>query len=391
MYNQNQQYQQQQQQTGNYQNNNGGQQNYNQNQGQQQYNNAPQPNGGQQYQNNNQNQQYNNAPQNQAPQNNAPAPQAAQQNGNSVLVQGRLVWLSGRSPFEGKLKTDDNGKPIIDEKTGEQVIEYGFGLSVPKMDPRTGQQSAQFKEIMDAIYKEAYTLYPNGQLPNDFALKFKDGDGVDHKGIPFGEREGYKGCNVIACTTRIPIKFFIFSGGNNTLVNDGIKCGDYVNVQLNIKAHPAKGRGKPGLYMNPSAVQLIQAGKEIINTPSGDQMFGMNAPSYNGTIVPHVQAPMPNMNQAPQNNNSGQQHYNNNQNQQYSNAPQPNNGGQQYSNNGQAPAPHYDVLPNNGQQQNQGQQQYQNNNQNQQYNNAPQPNQGQQQYANNGQMPMPNR
>lgn len=221
-----------------------------------------------------------------------------QTNGNNLVVQGRIVWTLGQSLFEGKNKTDFNtGVPIMGDD-GQPIKEYGFGLAIPKLDVRTGQPSADFQKVWQLMHQEAFTLYPSGHIPAEFAMKYKDGDAVDHNGKPFADREGYKGHIVLACTTQIGIKFFRFEGGNNILVNDGIKCGDYVNVQLNIKAHPAKGRGKAGLYLNPSAVQLIQAGKEIINTPSGDQLFGTAAPAYAGQVEAPTAAPMPNI--APQ-------------------------------------------------------------------------------------------
>ncbi len=217
-----------------------------------------------------------------------------QSNGNNLLLQGRIVWTSGSSLFAGSQKKDYNTNAPIVGDDGQPVVEYGFGLAIPKVDPRNGQHTAEFTKIWQTLHQEAFTLYPSGQIPKDFAMKFKDGDSdVDDKGIPYSKREGYAGHIVLSCTTRIPIKFFIFQGGNNILVNDGIKNGDYVNVQLNIKAHPAKGRGKAGLYVNPSAVQLIQPGKEIINTPSGDQMFGMQAPVYNGVAEAYVAPQMP--------------------------------------------------------------------------------------------------
>ena len=221
------------------------------------------------------------------------------------MVQGRIVWTLGQSVFEGKKLTDFNtGAPILDEN-GESIVEFGFGLAVPKVDPSTGQFTQQFTALWNAIHSEALTLYPNGQVPKDFAYKFKDGDtDLDDKGVPYSKREGYAGHLVLACTTRIAPKFFKWEGGNNILVASGIKCGDYVNVQLNLKAHPPKGRGKPGLYTNPSAVQLIQPGKEIINQPSGDQLFGMQAPVYQGAVeapaAPTMPQYQPQVPQAPQ-------------------------------------------------------------------------------------------
>jgi hypothetical protein len=195
-------------------------------------------------------------------------------NGKNVMVQGRIVWVSG-DLWKGKGVVDDRTKqPKIDQKTGLQIIQYGFGLAVPKTSLNNNPE-----EIWAALHMEAAAIYPSG-LPPDFAKKFKDGDtDVDQNGVPFNQREGYPGHMVFACTTQIPIKFFKFENGANIQVSEGIKCGDYVNVQLGVKAHGKVGQGKPGMYLNPMAVQLIGYGKEIINSPSGDQIFGLQQPA----------------------------------------------------------------------------------------------------------------
>lgn len=261
--------------------------------------------------------------------------------GRHVMVQGRIVWTSG-DLFQGRLKLDQNTRqPKLNAK-GEQMIEYGFGLAVPK-SVLNQMAEGQPGHIWAVIHEETRKIYPSGQIPPGFAYKYKDGDGIDDKGVPFSNREGYPGCLVFACTTSIPIKYFRFEGGNNIIVPDGIKCGDYVNVQLSVKAHGAIGTGKPGLYLNPNAVQLIGYGEAIINQPSGDQIFGFAQPPLPpgasatpvaptaGFLVP-AQAPMaPPMPQGyPQ--PQAQPAY----------APQP----QGYPQQQQAPAqPHYGVLP----------------------------------------------
>lgn len=269
----------------------------------------------------------------------------ATNNGTSLMVQGRLVWTVGKTLFEGEVKKDQNTKQIVYGEDGQPVMNYGFGLAIPKIDPRTGQHTEIFKQVWEVMHKEAFTLYPSGQLPPGFAMKYKDGDGIDHNGQPFANREGHAGHIILACTTQIPFKTFVWENGNNVVVNTGIKCGDYVNVQLNIKAHPAKGQGKAGLYLNPSAVQLIQPGKEIINTPSGDQIFGMTAPQYSaGPVEAHTAPTMPQMGQpAPTMTPPPGQNYSVPQ-----NSPQQ----QQYNNIAAAPSapapqaqPHYGVLP----------------------------------------------
>jgi hypothetical protein len=195
--------------------------------------------------------------------------------GQSVMVQGRIVWTSG-DLFKGKPKLDHNTRqPKIDQKTGQPIQEYGFGIAVPKEELTEGKSGFA---LWSAIHTEAYQIYPSRQLPPAFAWKYKDGDGVDHNGASFAQREGYAGHLIFACTSQMPIKFFRWENGY-VQVNDGIKCGDYVQVQLQVKAHGAVGQGKPGLYLNPLAVLFLGYGKEIINTPSAEQMFGNQAPS----------------------------------------------------------------------------------------------------------------
>jgi hypothetical protein len=209
--------------------------------------------------------------------------------GRTCMVTGRIVWTSG-DLFKGRTKVDFNTKqPKLHAVTGEQMKEYGFGLAVPKtvlQEVGPGQEG----EVWTALHEEAYTLYPSRQIPPGFAMKFKDGDTVNKEGKPYPVE--HKGCIVLACTMSIPIKFFTFENGNHIMVNEGINAGDYVRVQLSIKAHGAVGQGNPGLYLNPNAVQLVQKGEAIINTPSGEQIFGSQAPALSQHIVPVLpQAP----------------------------------------------------------------------------------------------------
>jgi hypothetical protein len=205
------------------------------------------------------------------------------------MVQGRIVWTAG-DLFKGKVKTIFGTQTPKTGPTGEVQMDYGFGLAVQiasLSDPVLGA-------VWQAMHEEAYTLYPNRAIPPSFAMKYKNGDSdVDETGRPYALREGYPGHIVLACTTSLPIKFFRFENGQNILINEGIKCGDYVNVQLTVKAHPAIGAGKAGLYLNPNAVQFLGYGKEIVNTPSGDQIFGTALPPMpaGASAIPLAPAP----------------------------------------------------------------------------------------------------
>lgn len=214
----------------------------------------------------------------------------------TCMVEGRIVWIIGTNGnlFAGRQKTDQQTKQIRRSPTGEVMMEYGFGLAVMKSSlQHTG--AGQPGEIWAAIHAEAMTLYPGGVIPSSFAMKYKDGDTVDDKGQPFNLREGYAGHLVFACTTSLPIKYFKWENGGNVMVNEGIKCGDYVRVQLQIKAHPANGQSKAGLYLNPNMVQFLGYGKEIVNTPNGDAVFGNQAPAMpqGASAMPLAPGPMP--------------------------------------------------------------------------------------------------
>lgn len=195
-----------------------------------------------------------------------------QSQGKTLLISGRIVWKSG-DLFKGQPQTDFNTKLPKLDSTGKQKVQYGFGLAVAKTDP-------ELQGLMQVMQSEAMQIYPNGHIPPSFAFKYKDGDGIDDKGIPFNKRDGYMNHMVFALTTNLPIKFFKYENGNNVQVNEGIKCGDYVRVQVNIKAHGAIGQGKPGMYLNPMAVQLIGYGAEIVSTGvDADSIFGNVAPA----------------------------------------------------------------------------------------------------------------
>lgn len=221
--------------------------------------------------------------------------------GRSVMVQGRIVWAINNDLFKGGVKKDFHTKQPKIDQNGQQVMEYGFGLAVPKMNPDGQTQSQQYLNIWNELHQEAYTIYPDGQLPQGFSLKNIDGDtAVDKDGQPYNKREGYAGHLVFTCTTQMPIKFcrveYVMEGGEQkpvyVQINEGIKVGDYVYVQLNIRAHAG---ANPGVYLNPNFVQLIQPGKEIVKTASPEQVFGA-APvtQYDGAVVaPTTAAPFP--------------------------------------------------------------------------------------------------
>jgi hypothetical protein len=213
--------------------------------------------------------------------------------GQNVLVQGRVIWLCGATIFTGAQKKNQQTRQPIIGTDGQPIVEYGFGLAVPKNDFQPNQQA---NALWVAMQQEAMKIFPNG-VPPQFAWKWKDGDSADQNGVPYSQRVGHGGCLVLALTTRMPIKFYIWNETKqqNEVVDQGIKCGDYLQVQVNVKAHPSVNQGKPGLYLNPYSARVIGYGPEIVHTPNGDAIFGIGAPPTMGSPTPigTVSTPFP--------------------------------------------------------------------------------------------------
>jgi len=202
----------------------------------------------------------------------------SQENSKNVMVQGRIVWVVG-DLFKGDVATIYGTKTPKLNKLGQGFREYGFGLAVPKSVLTADKLGpGQPGEIWSALHEVAMTLFPSRQIPTGFHMKYKDGDtGTNQDGTALNTKEGYPGHIVLSCKTSAAApKFYKWENGQNVLINEGIKCGDYVNVQLNIKAH---GGTNAGLYLNPNAVQFLGFGKEIVNAPSADSIFGNAQPA----------------------------------------------------------------------------------------------------------------
>lgn len=178
---------------------------------------------------------------------------------------GRLVW---GHPMKAQQKRDQNKQPIL--KDGVPVMQWAFGVAFPK-------QAFQ-GEVWPVMAAEAQKIFPNG-VPNGFAWKYQDGDGVDTDGKPFNQREGYAGCFVLSITTSAfapsCYKWNPARGVYDQLGEADLKCGDFVAVALNIVGHVAKERThNPGLYINPQAIELVGYGTAIINGPDAMTLFG---------------------------------------------------------------------------------------------------------------------
>lgn len=186
---------------------------------------------------------------------------------------GRVVWGSPSVPRpkthqDGALK----GKPVIDETTGQPIMEIAFGLAIPKQ---------QFQDsIWPTMAAEIATGYPNG-APARFSYKYVDGD--DNRPLadgkqPYAQREGYAGCFVLAYTQRINAQFapppiYQYNPANGQYVQlpgEAVKCGDYIAVKTNFKVNVATGTHTPSVYVNPRGIEFVGYGTAIVSAAAFD-------------------------------------------------------------------------------------------------------------------------
>jgi len=206
---------------------------------------------------------------------------------------GRIVW--GHPANSQKKKDQNTGAVIV--RDGKEVEQWSFGVAFSKADFSAG--------VYPYLLQEASTAFPNG-TPQQFAWKFKDGDGVDHLGKPFNTREGYAGNVVLTVSTEsfAPPIYKYENGAYRQLSANEIKCGDYIALNLNVKFNGATGTKTPGLYINPNGLVHVGYGQEIISSGANpDELFaGANFALPAGASATPImtQAPMPTGMQTPQ-------------------------------------------------------------------------------------------
>lgn len=263
---------------------------------------------------------------------------------NFTTPIGRIVQ---GNPLTENIQYDDKQQPKVN-KQGQVVKSWYLNVAFDKANPET-------IAMIEAIYRQAATDYPalfpygyqpqanpgnpaSGQPPihaggcirQDFAYKIKDGDGFDANGKPHSAKEGWKGCYIVQISTYAgQIRVVNGLNGNSPITEVGsgpnhIKTGDFVRVGLDVKSNGWTGdpQSKPGLYVNPTVVQLVGYGDLIQGGPDPDQVFAqqtayipagmsttptaasmpapMQAPGQLGTLPPQPQALPPMQTPPPQ-------------------------------------------------------------------------------------------
>ena len=193
------------------------------------------------------------------------------QRGVECTVIGRIVW--GHPLKREPVKDTVTRQPKLD-KTGKPMMQYAFGLAIPKDVFQT--------QVWPSMWAEISKRYPQGQPPH-YALKYKDGDGMDREGKSYAQREGYPGHMVLTITSQLeqPPPLWKSEGGQWVQMGaNEIKTGDYVQAVVEFKDNGATGSLTPGLYVNPQGLIFAGYGAEIRNVPAFDPAarFGAAAP-----------------------------------------------------------------------------------------------------------------
>lgn len=177
-----------------------------------------------------------------------------------LTMSGRIIWTLSPSnnPMERVLqKSKETGQPLYG-KDGQPRMQTVFSLAISKGSP-------QLVELQQAQQVEILKLYPSGQVPKNFAMKMIDGDtDVDDKGKPYSARQGHAGNVVMSFSNYFAVNWYTFDGVNYTEITEGVKTGDYVDVNFTLTAHgPSPKGGAAGFYVEPKAVLFKGVGDPI--------------------------------------------------------------------------------------------------------------------------------
>lgn len=179
--------------------------------------------------------------------------------------------------------TDQKGNPLLVKKgpnAGQPKVEYFFAIAIPKTDP------AYNTEVMAKLQAAARTGFPTlfdasgNCIRPDFAWKIVDGDSrvPNQNNVIPATKEGYPGHWVVSFKGGYAPK--VYTKGGEALITDPemLKKGYYIRVYGTVTGN--EDMQKPGVYLNPSMVEFVGYGEEIISGPDGAAVFG-GAPAAN--------------------------------------------------------------------------------------------------------------
>jgi hypothetical protein len=190
---------------------------------------------------------------------------------NITTPVGRLVQGSLYDPQE----KDQAGRPMTVKSgpnAGQPTKKWFFALAIQKSDPGWPAFWAALSTEARAGFPTLFDPQGNCRRP-DFAWKIVDGDSTvpnQNNKRPV-DQEGFAGCYVIRFSSGFAPR--CYDNANTPLdpATVQIKLGSYVRVACSISANG--DAAKPGLYVNPSLVQLCGYGPEIVTGPNAADAF----------------------------------------------------------------------------------------------------------------------
>jgi hypothetical protein len=181
------------------------------------------------------------------------------QNKQQAVILSPVGRLVQGHPFEFR-DTNFEGAPLV-TREGEPRVQYFLAVAIRKDDPDVNAFWQQIQQMGQAAW-------PTGETQRqDFAWKLEDGDHADNK-----DKEGFAGCWVFKFQGGFAPKVYDINPALMIVDPKKIKRGDYIRVYSNVRANGSKGN--PGIFLNPTLVQLCGYGDEIVTGPDGTAVFG---------------------------------------------------------------------------------------------------------------------
>jgi len=186
-------------------------------------------------------------------------------------------------------KVDDRSNQPKLNAAGQQQMETFVAIAIPKTPGHTSWQQTDWGAQMVRL---ATADWPRGESRSPtFAWKVEDGDSTvpNKRGVANNTREGFPGHWIVKASTLFEVQCY-HPGRYDPMADrirdqNEIKCGDYCRLLVQVKGNGSKD--SPGMYVNPSLLELSRAGELIVT------MSGPSAAGVFGAVAPAPAAPAP--------------------------------------------------------------------------------------------------
>ena len=203
---------------------------------------------------------------------------------STITPVGRIVQ---GNPLVGNQVKDDHGALVFNQD-GTPKLNYYMGLAISKQDPAAQQLIAKIDAEARAAWPNLFDPATGECRDKKFSIKYFDGDGFDHNGKAFAEREGMAGHWIIRLQSNYPLRSYDGMAGNVEITDpERIYRGCYAVAAIEVKTNGATGTNTRGLYINSQGVQMVGHGERILDGANPDELFGAaGAAIPQGAYVP---------------------------------------------------------------------------------------------------------